>query len=263
MRELYNEFFRVAKNEKIREKVILARFAKTIVVVLISLVAISFSAYGYFSHSTTSSSNTMQAATFETNVGIKIESPAGEAVEVKTSNHVLHTATLTGGKTYYVTLEHNERSTVQTGFVTIILGGDTQREYHSQQIGRNEDGTTKTIAFSLKPSADVEISFDSHWGTSSLYPIFKDVIDNTDLYIQNGENIEFNVSVPNENSEEENGENNIQTTPPEQQALPPESQEQDKSDTASESIAVEENEPQKEAQTQTESSDIATAEAEN
>ena len=263
MRELYNEFFRVAKNERIREKVILARFAMTIVVILISLTAISLSAYAYFSHDITSNSTIIKAANFETNVGIKIESPDGEAVEVRTSNHVAHAATLTGGKTYYVTLEHTERSTVQTGFVTIIVGGDTQREFHTQQIGRNEDGTTKTIAFSIKPSADAEIIFDSHWGTSSLYPTFKDVIDNSDLYIQNGEAIEISISVLNENSGEENAEDNTETTPPEQQTLPPVPHEQDKSDTSSESIAVEENEPQKEAQTQNESSDIATAEVEN
>lgn len=265
MRELYNEFFRISKHGKIREKVMLTRFSMTIITIIICLAAISFSAYAYFSHNITSSSNIIKSAKFETNVSIQIESSSKEAVEVRTSNNIFHVATLTGNKTYYITLKHTDRSTAQTGFI-IITAKDCDDVYHTRQINRNEDGTTKTITFSLKPTADTEVTFDSRWGTSSYYSVFKDVIDNSDLYIQDGETIEMIVNETNSNSEEKSEDSdNTETAPPSQETPPASAEtentehsstEQDEKDTASESIAVEEN------PAENESSDIPTTEIE-
>jgi len=237
MRELYNEFFRVSKHEKIREKVMLTRFSMTIISIIICLAAISFSAYAYFSHDAFSGSSSINFARFETDVSVQINDINGEAVEVRTSNRINHAATLTGGKTYFITLKHTERSTVQTGFVTITATGCDISEYHTQQIGKNEDGTTKTVTFTLNPSADTEVVFNSCWGTSSKYPTFKDIKDDTDLYIQDGENINLSITNPS-----------AQTTPPvsdeTENTEPPSTEEQDISNTASQSIAIQETEPE-------------------
>ena len=198
MRKLYNEFFHIPKHGKVREKVMLTRIVTTVTIVIMCLAAMSFTAYAYFSYNITSGSNIIKSADFATNVGIKIESANGENVEVRTSNHISHEATLIGGKTYFITLQHTNQSTAQTGFV-IITAKDCDNKYHTQQIGRNEDATSKTVTFKLYPTADTVVTFLSHWGTSCNYPDFKNIKDDSDLYIQDGETIKLLINPVTEN----------------------------------------------------------------
>lgn len=242
MRKLFNEFFYISKHGKVREKVMLTRLATTITIVIMCLAAMSITAYAYFSYNITSGSNVIKAANFATEVGVKIESSSGDNVEVRTSNHISHQATLTGGTTYFITLQHTPQSTTQTGFM-IITAEKCDVKYHTQQIGRNEDGSSKTVSFEINPTADTVITFYSHWGTSSCYPGFKDITDNDDRYIQSGETITMivnGVTTPPTQNQTENNTPPAEstTTPPATQTEPPATETPVTSTTAPESTGT-------------------------
>ena len=195
MRKLYNEFFYIPKHGKIREKVMLTRIAMTITIMVICLAAMSITAYAYFSYNVTSGSNTIKAASFYTDVTVQITDADGNAVETittNTSDHKSHSATLDANKTYTITIKHNARSTAQTGFV-IITADKCETKYHTQQLGRDGDGNTYTITFKLTPSANTVVTFRSHWGTSSFYADFKEIGENDERYIIDGDDVKLTI----------------------------------------------------------------------
>ncbi len=200
MEKFLKEYFHISAHHKISEKAILLRFATTIAVILFCLIAMGTTAFAYFSHNITSGSNIIKAANFEINV--QITKSNGAPIEVRTS-HLSHIAELTGGETYNITLQHTEQSTSQTGFV-VISAKNCDSKYHTQQIGRNDNGTTQTIVFQLKSSADTEVTFYSHWGTSSYYPDFKSIKNVSDQYIQNKETVELTVKSTTDTNINEN-----------------------------------------------------------
>ena len=168
MKNLYNEFFHVPKHGKIREKVMLARMAVTIIVALACLAATSFAAFAYFSHSVTSASNIIKSASFNIKLSVQIQNENGQAVAIREDGFLTYVAELEANTTYFITLEHAEESTAQTGFVIITADGCSHR-YHTQQLGRDSDGKTKTVTFRLLPNVDTTVTFLAHWGTSSFY----------------------------------------------------------------------------------------------
>ena len=195
MRKLFNEFFYIPKHGKIREKVMLTRIAMTVTIVIMCLAAMSITAYAYFSYNITSGSNTIKAASFYTDVTVQITAEDGTVVETittNTSDHKSHSAELSANKTYTITVKHNDRSTAQTGFVIVTAEGCETR-YHTQQLGRDGDGNTYTITFKLTPGANTVVTFRSHWGTSSFYSDFKEIGDNDERYIIDGEEIKLIV----------------------------------------------------------------------
>ena len=195
MRKLYNEFFYIPKYGKIREKVMLTRIAMTITIVIMCLAAMSITAYAYFSHNVTSGSNTIKAASFYTDVTVQIADADGNAVETittNTSDHKSHSASLDANTTYTITVQHNARSTAQTGFV-IITADKCETKYHTQQLGRDGEGNTYTITFELTPGANTVVTFRSHWGTSSFYADFKEIGENDERYIINGDDVKLTI----------------------------------------------------------------------
>lgn len=195
MRKLYNEFFYIPKYGKIREKVMLARVAMTVVIMVVCLAAMSITAYAYFSHNVTSGSNIIKSASFYTDVTVQITAEDGTVVETittNTSDHKSHSAELSANKTYTITVKHNDRSTAQTGFVIVTADGCETR-YHTQQLGRDGNGNTYTITFKLTPGANTIVTFRSHWGTSSFYSDFKEIGENDERYIIDGEEIKLIV----------------------------------------------------------------------
>lgn len=196
MRKLYNEFFYIPKYGKIREKVMLARVAMTVVIMVVCLATMSITAYAYFSHNVTSGSNTIKAASFYTDVTVQITAEDGtfvETITTNTSDHKSHSAELSANKTYTITVKHNDRSTAQTGFVIVTAEGCETR-YHTQQLGRDGNGKTYTITFKLTPGANTIVTFRSHWGTSTYYGYAGDSDNNIEEYILDGEDIELVIS---------------------------------------------------------------------
>ena len=195
MRKLYNEFFYIPKHGKVREKVMLTRIAMTVTIVIMCLAAMSITAYAYFSYNITSGSNIIKSASFYTDVTVQItaeDGTAGDTITTNTSDHKSHSAELSANKTYTITVKKNDRSTAQTGFVIVTAEGCETR-YHTQQLGRDGDGNTYTITFKLTPGANTVVTFRSHWGTSSFYSDFKEIGENDERYIIDGEEIKLIV----------------------------------------------------------------------
>lgn len=195
MRELYNEFFYIPKHGKTREKVMLTRIVSTIAIVIMCLAAMSITAYAYFSYNITSGSNTIKAASFYTDVTVQITDADGKAEETittNTSDDKSHSASLDANKTYTITVRHKAGSTAQTGFV-IITADKCETKYHTQQLGREGEGNTYTITFKLTPGADTVVTFRSHWGTSRFYADFKEIGENDERYIINGEDVKLTI----------------------------------------------------------------------
>lgn len=180
------------KHEKIREKAILTRLVVFATVVVICLLSMGITAFAYFTCNISTNNNVIKAAKFETRVTINLNDANGADVMVNTSDYKSHWAKLDAGKTYYVTIKHTSKSQVGTGFAIVeIENGDAK--YHTQQIAKDDNGTSETIAFYLKPNADTKVTFHSHWGTSSYYPGFKQ--SNAEEYIENGETV--SITLPN------------------------------------------------------------------
>ena len=68
MKELYNEYFYVPEDGKVRDKVLLTRITVSVIAILFCIVAMSITAFAYFSHGIISSSNTIQSASYDLDI---------------------------------------------------------------------------------------------------------------------------------------------------------------------------------------------------
>lgn len=158
------------------DSIMLKHLASTVTVVLICLAAISFSAYAYFSHSVTSSTNTIKASSFSSSIAIK-KSNGDTITEGKIQSYLFEP-----GK-YIVTINADD-STTGTGYCVIQVAGT---KYYTQQLGKdmNAPGQKRTqINFMLDVEADTTIEIESRWGTSSFYSTEG---TNNEFYIKNSD----------------------------------------------------------------------------
>jgi hypothetical protein len=197
VRKLYNEFFYIPKygKGKIRDKVMLAHTAVTVVVMVVCLAAMGFTAYAYFAYNVTSASNVIRATNFETKVSIRLSEPETETIPVEQLNSVTQTATLHAGKSYLVTIE--KAGTAQTGFCMITAEGCDVEKYHTQQIGKDVKSNTEgksSITFTMSVTDTTVVTFSSHWGTSTFYADYADKGENDELYIIDGESVTLQIN---------------------------------------------------------------------
>ena len=187
MRKLYREYFYIPRHEKICDKVMVTRVATAVGIVVMCLMAMSFTAYAYFSHPITSSSNIIKAANFDADVFINITTETGEPIPVSEESNHAKTAQLKAGNIYHIVLDESTSNTAGTGFV-IVSSLACKEVYHTQQLGNDESvegGRTEKIIFDLSVTVDTTVCFVSHWGTSSHYDDFKDKGDGSKRYITN------------------------------------------------------------------------------
>lgn len=205
--KFYNAYFRVSKHEKIREQVMLARVAITTVVMILCLIAISATAYAYFSYNVSSAANVIRSANFEAAVTITPGEDTPVAQELSNSSGV-YKAKLSAGE-YTVTLKRAGSSTAQTGFC-IVSAEKWEPVYHTQQIGRDGTSITPEVTFTLWVNAETTLTIRSHWGTSSHYADYQNKGDQDSLYITNDDDPFFwdiaDTGVMSDGEEEEEGE---------------------------------------------------------
>ncbi len=203
MKELYEKYFRVSEHGKIREKVMLCRTAFTVVVMVVCLIAMSVTAYAYFSDNVASLSNTITAASFDAQVTIlsenNVEIPLAKEGDAQTVE-------LLAGE-YTVKLSPGE-SSAKTGFCVIKIN-DT--EYCTAQIGTDvkRELADASVIFKLKISGTAlptKVVFYSHWGTSSYYEYSE--ISNSSYYVKNEGEINLVLST------DDNEEGDSASTPP-------------------------------------------------
>lgn len=170
MRELYDEYFYVPDDGKIRDKVMLARTALTVLIMLLCLFAMSITAYAYFSNDSTTHVSTIKTADFT--LGIVVAKTQTQEVQTSISETEFM-YNLDPGE-YTVIL--NKHGTASTGFCII---NDT---YHTQQLGVSGSENIEKITFTLEISEQTTVTLTPHWGTSSYYGYQND--DNNPKYIK-------------------------------------------------------------------------------
>lgn len=197
MRKLYRDFFYVPKHGKVKDKVMLVRMATTVSIVIFCLIAMSLSAYAYFSCNVTSALNTIKAADFYTEVMVRIAEADGTEVEegnikpITSDNKNFKIEGLETDKWYTVVIEPSTKNTTQTGFI-VVSADNCNTIYHTQQLGIDEnvqDGKTNRISFKLKLTDTANVILKSHWGTSSSYSDLKKTNQNDAYYITQDEEI--------------------------------------------------------------------------
>jgi len=167
--------------------------------IVFCLAAMSLSAYAHFSYNVSSNTNIISISNFEVNVLIDAIDDNGnviESVTPETTNFKLHTATMQADKTYRITVNHTDSSTAKTGFL-FVSAENCPNSFHTVQIGRNDDGTSKTVSFKMKLTADTKVEFLAHWGTSSYYDAYVNNGDDPELYVTEDEQISINVTALN------------------------------------------------------------------
>ena len=213
MKSFYDEYFRIPKegDGKITDKVMLVKVAQIVVTMIVCLIAMSLSAYAYFSHNVTSGVNIIQSADFGLNVSVKDSTNT----EVPIGSDGLY---VLGNGTYTVTLE--KKGTASTGFgVIVVKVGETTTEhkYHTQQL--NAANSTMTFTLTLSGFTDSEpanVKITPHWGTSSYYSYENK--DENPYYIQAGETATVTPTVSASIEEEESSNGEEGTTPPDEEA---------------------------------------------
>ncbi len=188
MREVYEEYHRPPVQNKITDKAMLCRAVSTVCIIITCLIAMSVSAYAFFSYSVTSEQNKIKGANFETEVSITItENGTETTVAVEKKSNASYTADLKAGKIYTVILDETETSTAGTGFCALTAVGCPDA-FHSQQIGADanaENEYTDKVKFQLKVTADTTVTFSSHLGTSVYYSDYVNNGNGGRLYVTN------------------------------------------------------------------------------
>lgn len=222
MKKLYNEFFRVPKDGKIGEKVMLARIATSIAVVVTCLIAMSFTAYAYFAYNVTSESHVITAAHFETKIAvISEENGVKTDHNAASTNYQKQSVVLEPGKPYTVEVEPGRDNPAKTGFLVITADG-CKETYHTQQIGTDtgvSGGRTERISFTLSVTQQTTVHFLAHWGTSSQYNDYKNQGDA--LYVIQGESVEMVINGSPASSVSEDEEEKIESSESTPSTVPP------------------------------------------
>ena len=225
MRKLYNEFFYIPKYGKIREKVMLARVAMTVVIMVVCLAAMSITAYAYFSYNITSGSNIIRSATFKTEVQVQITDSNGKAVDtvkpITSDYKSFKIEGLTVGETYTISVAPiKDEKAAKTGFV-IVTADNCPDTYYTQQLGKDEKvegGETNKLSFGIMITDSTTVYLRAHWGTSSYYDEFQNKAE--ELYITQNEVVKLIVNgfnEPNVSKDNVTGDTNKitdDTTPP-------------------------------------------------
>ncbi|MBR2012852.1 MAG: hypothetical protein IJ995_01370 [Clostridia bacterium] len=188
MKKIYDEFFRIPKLGKIREKVMLTRVVTTAVIIVMCLAAMGITAYAYFSCNIASCSNKIKAASFEATVSITTN---GDSVLVVKKGDV-QTADLEAGD-YTVKLS-GEGCSADKGFCVITIG---EKKYYTDQIGVDaEKGLTDAVVeFDLHLSEPAKIEISSHWGTSVYYGYEEE--GRTEVLIENDDDLDLTTQTTN------------------------------------------------------------------
>lgn len=185
MKKLYNEYFYIPEDGKIRDKVMVVRVAVTVIAMMLCLFGMTYSAYAYFSHSVTSESNMIQSADY--NLTVTVSNNADPSAELIPGNGGYYSL---GVGTYSVKLVKS--GSAKTGFCLIeVTVGSTVAKYYTQQIGLDNGNESKEMSFTIDvPDGQaVKVKFVPHWGTSIYHG------DSANpLYIESGETIDFAIA---------------------------------------------------------------------
>ena len=180
---------------KINDKNITSHLFFVISTIVMCLIAMTVTAYAYFSHDITSTNNVIETSQFD--VKIVIQNLTDDSiVDVKADGDATYSANLKQGNIYLIKIE--KAGTASNGFCVVSASESTIQNYHTQQLGEDKntkDGKRDSLEFTVVANKDSKITFFAHWGTSSKYKEFVDDENYSEKYIVDGQKFEIGEKV--------------------------------------------------------------------
>ena len=214
MKRTARQYVQAPTTEKITEKALNTRIAISVTLIILSLIAMAFSAYAYFSSDVAAKNNTIKSAIFDTEIVIlhkpivsQIDATPTDGEESEPVAVPSYTRLeITKGKNFYsaqlkaginqVTI--TPTGTAETGYCIVDFVDYCDIVYYTQQIGVDYNTPTRytaSLTFILNVAADTPVYIVPNWGTSSYS-------SNDECYISANESITVNLNnVPKQSSE--------------------------------------------------------------
>lgn len=180
--------------QRISDKLMMTRFILVVMVTLLCIFAMTITAYAYFTHDITFSSNVIKASKFDIKIVVEDLSNHQEML-VETLEEASYAVHLQRGHEYQVTIEKS--GTASSGFCVIEVKDGVIPTYHTQQLGDDVNasgGTRQSISFHIFVNKDTTVTFNGHWGTSSKYADYVDKGANDEKYIEDGQTIYMGIN---------------------------------------------------------------------
>ena len=196
MKKLYNRFFFVPEEGKgkVSEKVLIARIAATVLVVVVCLVQMSLGAIAHFLGNVEIKTRHIVTAAYDLDCTISSGGQSTIAKKITATDADIYP------RTYEITLTLDGNNTASTGFCLITVDylsavqtaeeGVTETPdhiYYTSQIGEDESaqgGERNSITFTLELSAPATVRLVPNWGVSAYYGYD---IENDDLFVEHGD----------------------------------------------------------------------------
>lgn len=194
MRKLYDEFFYVPKQGNVREKVLVARVAVSVALILLCMAIMNFTAYAYFSCNVSSGINTIQSARYDLDIDppTELASTVDNGLDENdwTDVYVLDNSGNTENKTFSFTLTKSKDATAKVGYCKIEIKTDVNDAsnkddvqcFYTKPIGTYvENGTpvtadSRNVKIVVAANKTATVTFVAEWGTCGETPIGEEQI---------------------------------------------------------------------------------------
>ena len=175
---MIKSFFDTEKEEKISEKTLVSRITASVIIIVVCLIAMSISAYAYFSCDVSSQKETIRSASYE----LIVTPPS----DMKSADVYVLENESAGDKEYIFTLSTvGSTSTASVGYCKIVVKNEIKANdsqiFYTEPIWLVEDLSkervdTREVKIIIPSGKTVYVSFVSEWGSCSKEPISEDQI---------------------------------------------------------------------------------------
>lgn len=201
MRKKRNRILYIPPDGRVSDKAMLTRVILTVSIIVACLVAMSVTAYAYFSSESVTNQISLRSAEFKISVQAEnTDAPSQELTAITSNQQSYKIEGLQPGTTYAIKITLADGNTAQTGFVVLEAEG-CESTYCTQQLGVDagvSGGRTDELSFTVSVSAETDVMLFAHWGTSSSYDDYNkednDEIEENDLYIEQNEEISLTIT---------------------------------------------------------------------
>ena len=187
MKKIYEEFLKIPKNEKIRDKVMMTRISLSIVIMVLCLSAMGFTAYAYFACNITSAVTTIQSASFVLDVKVTDVTEQTEITPNEEEYYIFENVATEESpevkdRTYEFVLTKPKTATASVGYgkfvvLTDVNEADGSRQlYYTTPIGTYvKDGNTiesseYKLQLRVPANKTVKVKVLAEWGTCARGP---------------------------------------------------------------------------------------------
>lgn len=175
LKRLYYDFFYISEHEKIKENVFITRISVSISVIVFCMVAMSLSAYAFFTSSISSGNSVVTAANYaiEVTPTESLPEPVDGVYAVDNSQGELDVICS-------FVLSRASDATATTGYcrVSVLTDVPVHQEYFTKNIGSVLENDVlipnkqRTVSILVKAGKTAKVSFTAEWGTCNDNLVF-------------------------------------------------------------------------------------------